>query len=71
MTYNNRLRLLALLPTSLLAGCVIGNPLQGYYGLYIVRGLMTVLLGNMFVALFGNSQSGRRRYHYPSGGNLR
>jgi hypothetical protein len=70
MTYNTGLRLLALLLTSLPAACAIGNQLQGYYGLFIVWALMTVLLGNLFVALFGTGQSGRRRYHYPSGGKL-
>jgi len=38
-----------------------------YAGLFIAWGLSTVLLGNLFVALWGTGQQGRR---YPSGGDL-
>ena len=67
MTRDKALRLIALLPTTLLASYVIGDPDVGYGGLFIVWALSTVLLGSLFVALWGNGRQGRR---YPSGGDL-
>ena len=67
-TRNRALRLLALLLTTLLFSGGIGNPRQGYFGLFVVWALATVLLGNLFVALWGSSCLPSRRY--PSGGHL-
>ena len=66
-TRNRTLRLLALLLTTLFASGAIGDPDVGYGGLFIVWALATVLLGNLFVGLWGN---GRQGYRYPSGGDL-
>ena len=66
-TRNRTLRLLALLLTTLFASGGISDPETGYGGLFIVWGVATVLLGNLFVALWGN---GRQGYRYPSGGDL-
>jgi hypothetical protein len=66
-TRNRALRLLALLLTTLFASGAIGDPDVGYGSLFIVWALATVLLGNLFVALWGN---GRQGYRYPSGGDL-
>jgi hypothetical protein len=66
-TRNRALRLLALLLTTLFASGAIGDPDVGYGGLFFVGALATVLLGNLFVALWGN---GRQGYRYPSGGDL-
>ena len=63
--YNSFLRLLALVPTTLLL--FLSDPSPGDFGLFVLWGLSTVLLGQLFVALFGNSRIRRR---YPSGGDL-
>ena len=65
MTRNTALRLLALLLTALLFGSVVNDPVIGYGSLFVIWGLLTAVIGNLFVALFG---SGRVRY--PSGGDL-
>jgi hypothetical protein len=67
MTRNTVLRLLALLLTTLLFVILITDPEIGYGDLFVVWGLATVLLGKLFVALFGNGRAGHR---YPSGGDL-
>ena len=61
-TRNKTLRLLALLLTTLFASGAIGDRDLGYGGLFIIWALATVLLGNLFVALWGN---GRQGYRYP------
>ena len=64
MTRNTALRLLALLLTALLFGSVVSDPVIGYSSLFVIWGLSTVAIGNLFV-------SGRvRRVRYPSGGDL-
>ena len=65
MTRNTALRLLALLLTALLLGSVVSDPVIGYSSLFVIWGLSTVAIGNLFAALF---VSGRVRY--PSGGDL-
>ena len=67
MTRNTALRLLALLLTTLLFVILITDPEIGYGDLFVVWGLATVLLGKLFVALFGKGRAGHR---YPSGGDL-
>ncbi|SIN91745.1 hypothetical protein SAMN05443247_00704 [Bradyrhizobium erythrophlei] len=65
MTRNMAVRVLALLLTTLLFGGLIGGPDLNYVGVVIAWGLSAILLGNLFVALWGTI-----RRHYPSGGDL-
>ena len=67
MIRNAALRLLALLLTTLLLSGFFGDRNIGYGVWFIGWGLVTVLLGNFFVALWGTD---RRDRNYPSGGDL-
>ena len=64
MTRDAALRLLALLLTALLFGSVVSDPVIGYGSLFVIWGLLTAVIGNLFVA----RSCGRVRY--PSGGDL-
>ena len=59
-TRDNALRLLAVLLAALLVLPATGDPEFGIGGLFILWGLVTVLLGVLFVALWGTSRQGRR-----------
>ena len=67
MTRNTVLRLLPLLPMTLLFGSLVGDPAFGYGVLLVGWSLSTVALGSLLVILFGK---GRVRRRYPSGGDL-
>jgi hypothetical protein len=67
MARNTVLRLLPLLPMTLLFGSLVGDPDFGYGVLFVGWGLSTLALGSLFVIVFGKRRAGRR---YPSGGDL-
>lgn len=67
MVRNTVLRLLPLLPTTLLFGSLVGNPDFGDAVLLVGWILSTVALGSLLLILFGK---GRTRRRYPSGGDL-
>jgi len=67
VTRNTALRLLAATLLTTLYSIAIGEPGLNYVGLFVWRGLSTVALGNLLVALLGNGHEGRR---YASGGDL-
>jgi len=65
VTRNLALRLIAMAPITLLCSPAFGvTPLPGQF---VGWGLMTVILGNLFVALWGDGHQGHR---YASGGDL-
>ena len=67
MTRNTALRLLALILATLLVLPATSDPEFGIGGLFILWGLVTALLGILFVALWGTGRKDRRN---PSGGDL-
>ena len=67
MVRNTVLRLLPLLPPTLLFGSLVGNPDFGDAVLLVGWILSTVALGSLLVILFGKGRAGR---HYPSGADL-
>ena len=66
MTRNRALRLLALILATLLVLPATIDPEFGIGGLFILWGLVTALLGLLFVALWGTDRNDRRN---PSGGD--
>ena len=67
MTRNTALRLAALVLTTLVLLPATSDPEFGIGGLFILWGLVTALLGVLFVALWGTGRKDRRN---PSGGDL-
>ena len=66
MTRNRALRLLALILATLLVLPASSDPEFGIGGLFILWGLVTALLGILFVALWA---TGRKDCRNPSGGD--
>ena len=66
MTRDRALRLLGLILATLLVLPATSDPEFGIGGLFILWGLVTALLGVLFVALWGTGRKDRRN---PSGGD--